>query len=172
MFLSIALGDLVSEEIRGWLDRAPQAIVRLAVRRLDPESREFIYQEVWLPDLYYYLRGDESRPITRLVRGTTFAIGLLFAASRIARDLVAAPTGPVANRRGTEFLTFRLSDGRFVQFTSPQFAGVRLNLADTVTAPFLVEELAKRGYPDMPGTFRVIGVREPPSFILAPWTTS
>lgn len=91
MFLFAALGDLVSEEIRGWLDLAPRAILRLAAARLGPELRESIYQEVWLPDLIYELRGAESRPITRLVRGTMFAIGLLLAARRIAHNHLPAP---------------------------------------------------------------------------------
>ena len=83
-FLFAALGDLVSEEIRGWLDLAPRAILRLAAARLDPELQESIYQEEWLPELIYVLRGAESRPITRLVRGATFALGLLLAAPKIA----------------------------------------------------------------------------------------
>jgi hypothetical protein len=76
MFLGAALGDLVSEEIRGWLDRVPHAVLRLATLRLDPADRETTYREVWGPDLDYFLRGDESRPITRLIRGMKFAVSL------------------------------------------------------------------------------------------------
>jgi hypothetical protein len=90
VFLFAALGDLVSEEIRGWLDLAPRGVLRLATRRIDPELRESIYEDEWLPDLMYYLRGAEARPITRLVRGTTFAFGLLLAAPGIARYHVPA----------------------------------------------------------------------------------
>ncbi len=80
-----ALGDLISEEIRGWLDLAPQAILRLAATWLDPAQRETIYQDEWLPELCYALRGAESRPITRLIRGTAYATSLLISARRIAR---------------------------------------------------------------------------------------
>jgi hypothetical protein len=48
--LSVAimfLGDLVSEEIRGWLDRVPHAVLRLATLRLDQADREATYREVW-----------------------------------------------------------------------------------------------------------------------------
>jgi hypothetical protein len=76
MFLGTALGDLVNEEIRGWLDRVPRAVLRLAALRLDPADREATYREVWGPDLDYYLRGDESRPITRLIRGMAFSVSL------------------------------------------------------------------------------------------------
>jgi hypothetical protein len=60
VFLFAGLGDLVSEEIRGWLDLAPHAILRLAAARLDPKWREAVYEEDWLPELAYLLRGDES----------------------------------------------------------------------------------------------------------------
>jgi hypothetical protein len=91
MFLSAALGDLVSEEIRGWLDLAPRAILRLASTQLESSQRETIYRDEWLPELVYVLRGAESRPITRLIRGTSFALGLLIAARRIARYRSPAP---------------------------------------------------------------------------------
>lgn len=87
VFLIAALGDLVSEEIRGWLDLAPRAILRLAATQLDPAQRETIYQDEWLPELLYALRGAEARPVTRLIRGTTYATGILIASRRIARRL-------------------------------------------------------------------------------------
>jgi hypothetical protein len=90
VFLSAALGDLVSEEIRGWLDLVPRAILRLAAVQLDPDLRESIYEGEWLPDLIYELRGAESRPITRLIRGIPFALGLLMAARRISRERTGA----------------------------------------------------------------------------------
>src|SRR5207247_991824 len=85
MFLFGALGDLVSEEIRGWLDLVPRAILRLAAAQLEPELRESVYEGEWLPELIYILRGAESRPITRLIRGMRFALSLLFSARGIAR---------------------------------------------------------------------------------------
>ena len=105
MFLFAALGDVVSEEIRGWLDLAPRAVLRLAAARLDPELRESVYQEEWLPELIHVLRGAESRPITRLIWGSRFAVGLLFSARGIARFYVPAthptvPLPPRTERRG------------------------------------------------------------------------
>jgi RNA polymerase sigma factor (sigma-70 family) len=81
------LGDLLHDEIRGWLDLVPHAVLRLAASRLNVCQRGAIYEEEWLPELCYVLRGAESRPITRLIRGITFAIGLLIAAPRIAREI-------------------------------------------------------------------------------------
>jgi Domain of unknown function (DUF4287) len=80
-----ALGSLINDEIRGWLDLAPRAILRLAATWLDPAQRETIYQDEWLPELCYALRDAESRPITRLIRGTAYATSLLISARRIAR---------------------------------------------------------------------------------------
>ena len=73
------LGDLVSEEIRRWLDLAPRAILWLAGAQLDSGQRETLYRDEWLPELNYVLRGEESRPITRIVRGVMFALNLLMA---------------------------------------------------------------------------------------------
>jgi hypothetical protein len=103
MFLFASLGDLVSEEVRGWLDLAPRAMLRLAAAQLAQEVRDTIYKDEWLPELAYVLRGAESRPITRVIRGTTFAVGLLIAARRINRYRSAAlkqvvRTGPFALR--------------------------------------------------------------------------
>jgi hypothetical protein len=92
MFLGAALGDLVSEEIRGWLDRVPHAVLRLATLRLDQADREATYREVWGPGLDYFLRGDESRPITRLIQGMKFAVSLAWR----VRSGDAAPPDPVA----------------------------------------------------------------------------
>ena len=80
-----AIGDMVSEEVRDRLDHLPQAILRLAARRLDPDQWASVYEEVWLTDLAYFLKGDKARPVTRLVHGTSFALGILVSAHRIAR---------------------------------------------------------------------------------------
>ena len=87
-----ALGDMASEEIRDRLDHLPHAILRLAARRLKPSQRITVYQDEWLPELTYILKGAEARPITRLITGTRFALGILAGASRIARHLRYQPT--------------------------------------------------------------------------------
>lgn len=102
--ITAALGDLISEELRGWLDLGPSAILKLAAIQLDPTQRETIYQDEWRPELCYILRGAESRPITRLIRGTTYATGLLISARRIARINERAPrtsTGTATMPTGT-----------------------------------------------------------------------
>jgi hypothetical protein len=72
-----AVGDMVSEEVRDRLEQLPHAILRLAARRLDPEQHVMFYEEVWLPDLAFVLKGDGARPVTRLIHGTHFALGIL-----------------------------------------------------------------------------------------------
>jgi len=51
-----------------------------------------LYEEVWLPDLAYILKGDEARPVTRLAHGTAYAVGILVTTRRSARELRPAPT--------------------------------------------------------------------------------
>lgn len=82
-----ALGDMVSEEVRDRLDHLPHAILRLAARRLGPDQRAVVYEDEWMPELTYILKGDEARPITRLYHGTRFALGIFASARRIERDL-------------------------------------------------------------------------------------
>jgi hypothetical protein len=86
-FAVTAAGDMVSEEVRDRLDRLPRAILHLAAWRLDPADREDTYNDEWLPELIEILTGDEARPITRLLVGTRFALGILATARRIARGL-------------------------------------------------------------------------------------
>lgn len=92
-----AITNLVSEEARGWLDLLPRSILRLAAHRLNEAQRSTIYEDEWLPELAYILRGAESRPITRLIRGLTFALGLLATAKRISQRLHgrSAITAPI-----------------------------------------------------------------------------
>jgi hypothetical protein len=86
-----AFGDMFSEEMRDRLDHLPHAILRLAARRLTPSQRITVYQDEWLPELTYILKGVEARPITRLFTGTAFALGIFINAARISRRLNRRP---------------------------------------------------------------------------------
>jgi hypothetical protein len=99
------IGDLISEEIRHRLDRLPQGLIRLAVRRVPADLRHELYDE-WTAGLDEVLRGASSshyspcawdsvrwgsparrrryRPSTHLVR------------ERRHRDAAPIPAGPVA----------------------------------------------------------------------------
>jgi len=79
-----ALGDMVSQEVRDRLDHLPHAILRLAAKRLDPGHRAVMYEDEWMPELTYILKGDEARPVTRLYHGTCFALGIYASAGKIA----------------------------------------------------------------------------------------
>ena len=91
--LIAALGELVSDEIRARLDRIPFALLAVAARRLSAGQRADLHEQAWLPELHHILRGDQAMPITRLIRGTGFALGLWFAAPRICRELEDVPAG-------------------------------------------------------------------------------
>lgn len=82
--VSAIAGDLVSEEVRGWLDLLPQATLRLAANiHLNPSQYVLIYDDEWMPELTYILKGAESRPISRLIVGMRFASSLLFSRMNI-----------------------------------------------------------------------------------------
>jgi hypothetical protein len=79
--------DMAREEIRDRMEHISHAILHLAACRLDREQRVTIYEDEWLPELTYILNGDEARPVTRLFKGSWFAIGIFFTARRIADRL-------------------------------------------------------------------------------------
>jgi hypothetical protein len=76
---------MVSDEIHGQLDRIPYAILRLARWRVPEELRASLHDEEWQPGLYHILNHAEGRPISRLVTGTLFSLGIHHSASRISR---------------------------------------------------------------------------------------
>jgi hypothetical protein len=79
-----AIGDLLSEEMRGRLDEIPHRLLRLAARRLPATIREETLRE-WYGELHEILRGAQARPVTRLIRGTRYATGLFRVAPSIGR---------------------------------------------------------------------------------------
>lgn len=81
------VAGLVNDELRGWLELLPHGILRLAASRLSTAERSAIYETEWLPELSYILKAAGERPITRLVLGTEFSIGILLASKRIERSL-------------------------------------------------------------------------------------
>jgi hypothetical protein len=92
--LIAAVGELVSDEIRARLDRIPLALLAAAARRLPPEQRAELYEQAWLPELQYVLRGDEAMPITRVIHGIRYAFRLWVSASKISRELTARQSTP------------------------------------------------------------------------------
>jgi hypothetical protein len=95
LFVALAVaGDLLSEEVRGWLDLVPHGLLRLAATRLDKSQRETIYRDEWIPELEYALKGKDARPVTRLIVGITYAVGVNFAAREVARRVERMPETP------------------------------------------------------------------------------
>jgi hypothetical protein len=123
------IGDVVSEEVRDRLDHIPHAILKLAAGRLDPGQRSSVYDDEWLPELYYILRGAEARPITRLITGTHYALGILIATHRIASHLHRSAAGELAPAEATA-----LSPAR-AEAEWPFWDGYRRYLADVKQMP-------------------------------------
>lgn len=91
----VALGDLISEQIRVRLDRIPYALLRVAIRRLPLEIRADVGDE-WEAELHEILRGKRAYPVTRLFFGFRYVLGLLRCASTIGKELLDVRSrGPV-----------------------------------------------------------------------------
>jgi hypothetical protein len=95
------IGDMVSEEVRDRLDHIPHTILKLAARRLDSGQRSALYEDEWLPELTYILKGAEARPITRLITGIHYALGILATTRQIARHLHRSASGQHALAEAT-----------------------------------------------------------------------
>jgi hypothetical protein len=93
------VGDMVSDEIRQRLDRLPLSLIQLACRRL-PEPIRSDRAAEWSAELVAILaeRGSTKLPISRLVVGIRFALGL-FAATPAIRRSAASAQRPVDRQR-------------------------------------------------------------------------
>jgi acetyl-CoA synthetase len=83
---------LVSEELRSRLDRVPHAVLHVAIRRVSADVRQSVGDE-WLAELHHIVANAKGRPIARLLSTTRYALGLLYKARRIGRELKAVRTG-------------------------------------------------------------------------------
>ena len=86
LLVTTVAADLVSEEVRGWLDALPRLILRRAARTIPAVARDSQLRE-WLGELEEYLHGQQSLPLTRLARGLAFAVGLWSNATEIKMAL-------------------------------------------------------------------------------------
>lgn len=96
--VSTVLSDLLSKELRTRLERFPGALLSLAIRRLPIEARAESAEE-WAAELSKIVQQTEGLPVTRLARGTRFAIGLLRHSRRIGRVLAPQSRSNSTTRR-------------------------------------------------------------------------
>ncbi|MFI0481122.1 hypothetical protein [Actinomadura sp. 9N215] len=85
----LAVGVVVSalgDEARGRLDQLPYALLRLAGHRLPHDVRSDLMEE-WEAELDAILIPAAGLPITRLVVGTRYSLGLLRVGPRVAGEL-------------------------------------------------------------------------------------
>ena len=85
-FIRVAASEIIQEEAKTRLAHLPATLIRLAVTRLPKEARDDTAAE-WLAELDSVLRDTDGLPLTRLLVGTRYAMGLLWAAGGIAREL-------------------------------------------------------------------------------------
>ncbi|MGW3769947.1 hypothetical protein [Actinomadura verrucosospora] len=92
----LAVGVVVSalrDEVRGRLDQMPRALLRLAGHRLPYDVRSDLVEE-WEAELEAVLTPAAGLPITRLIVGTRYSLGLLRVAPKVAGELTGVtPTG-------------------------------------------------------------------------------
>jgi hypothetical protein len=81
-----AVSGVVSDEFRARLDRIPYGLLRVAIGRLPQEVRADVGEE-WRAELDHILHRAEAFPLTRLLLGTRFALGLLRAAPSVGKNL-------------------------------------------------------------------------------------
>lgn len=100
-FVKGAASEVFQQEVKTRLLHLPNTLITLAAMRLPKEIRDDIAAE-WLGELASVLRDAEGLPLTQLLRGLQYAMGLFRAASGIARDLadeerIKAARSPTGN---------------------------------------------------------------------------
>jgi len=98
------LVSLLTRETEGWINAVPVWLLRLARRRVPSSHRDILWSE-WSAELHAALHSTEDRPVTRLLLGTRYALGLVLTARKIADELgpARAPAeGPTAGEQAHE----------------------------------------------------------------------
>jgi hypothetical protein len=80
------IGRMLQEKAMTRLGRIPFALISLASARLPRELRDDVAAE-WRAELDFALRGADGMPLTSLLRGISYAAGLLMSAPAIADSL-------------------------------------------------------------------------------------
>jgi hypothetical protein len=86
------VGDMAREEARTRLGRIPFALIRLAAARVPRELRDDLPAE-WKAELEFLLADTDGLPLTRLLRGIRFSVGLLISAREITDELTGEDKG-------------------------------------------------------------------------------
>ncbi len=88
--------QICQEEMRTRLSRLPNSLIYLAASRLPGQAREEFGHE-WRAELAFMLRDTAGLPLTRLFRGTRYAMSLLWASRGLASELSGDETGVYPN---------------------------------------------------------------------------
>ncbi len=81
-----ACASVVRGEVPGRLGRLPFVLLRMARRRVPEELRVRLHDEEWQPELHHIVNRAGVSPVSRLLSGTMFALGLLRTARSISRQ--------------------------------------------------------------------------------------
>lgn len=77
---------LAQDELKGWIGRLPFWLLRIATKRVPEDIRDSL-REDWEAELHHLLRDKTDRPITRLVVGLRFSLGLVSGGAKAADEI-------------------------------------------------------------------------------------
>jgi hypothetical protein len=83
-----AVANMVSEEVRTRLEKLPRTLIWLAALWLPRDQRPSRRVE-WLGELDVTMLERDGLPVTRLLAGTEFALGLFFRAEAVRAELIS-----------------------------------------------------------------------------------
>jgi hypothetical protein len=84
------ISDLVKEEAKTRITQIPSFIIKLAAKRVPIEIRADLADE-WKAESEFIVNETEGLPITRLVRGTWYALGVLQVSRSVSSELTGIP---------------------------------------------------------------------------------
>lgn len=119
------LRAMADAEVQERLDRLPFAVLRLARRRVPAELRITLYDREWRPELESIRDRFKATPITWLIVGTKFALGLLLHARQISRLRAGLVGRAITLRRLSSTNTAAIAFGNITTATiGYAFAGI------------------------------------------------
>jgi hypothetical protein len=89
-----ALGAMCQEELETRIGRLPNALIRLAALRLPRDVRSDLAEE-WVAELDFIVSETDGLPVTRLLRGLTYATSLFRVAPSVGHELTCTCSRPI-----------------------------------------------------------------------------
>ncbi|MFJ4579893.1 hypothetical protein [Streptomyces echinatus] len=96
-WIAAFIAAIIVPPVLGWVtmfrrkatQQMPYLLLQLARYRVPSDQREYLYSEVWVPDLLAHLRNKKKSKFIRYWKGMTFALSLALYGARATANAMA-----------------------------------------------------------------------------------